>query len=189
MLAKHLADLKPYIPQDEIQRHFPAIVANNTVDGRLVGMPWFTDAGMLFYRKDLLEQYGLPVPQDWSELADTALYIQMQERKAGSAELWGYVFQGTPYGGVSCNALEWIAAYGADPMIGADGRIAADNPLAVMAVARAASWIGTVAPPRVLSFNEEDARQTFQLGNAVFMRNWPYAWALVNGQGLSLIHI
>ncbi|MBK8185113.1 MAG: ABC transporter substrate-binding protein [Candidatus Competibacteraceae bacterium] len=184
LLAKHFVDLKPYIPPEEIQRHFPSIVTNNTVDGRLVGMPWFTDAGMLYYRKDLLEKYGLPVPQDWSELADTALYIQLQERKAsGSGDLWGYVFQGAPYEGLSCNALEWIASYGGGTVIGADGAITLDNPLVVMALARAASWIGTVAPPRVLSFNEEDARQTFQLGNAVFMRNWIYAWALVNGQG------
>lgn len=82
LLAKHLVDLKQYIPPEEIQRHFPTLVANNTVEGRLVGAPWFTDAGMLYYRKDLLEKYGLPVPQDWSELADTALYIQTQERKA-----------------------------------------------------------------------------------------------------------
>ena len=59
LLAKHLVDLKQYIPPEEIQRHFPAIVTNNTVDGRLVGMPWFTDAGVLYYREDLLEKYGL----------------------------------------------------------------------------------------------------------------------------------
>lgn len=183
LLAKHLVDLKQYIPPEELRRHFPALVANNTVDGRLVGAPWFTDAGMLYYRKDLLEKYGLPVPQDWSELADTGLYIQTQERGAGgSTELWGYVFQGAAYEGLSCNALEWIAAYNGGAIIGADGAITVDNPQSVMAVARAASWIGTVAPPRVLSFNEEDARQTFQLGNAVFMRNWIYAWALVNGK-------
>ena len=49
LLAKHLVDLKQYIPPEEIQRHFPTLVANNTVEGRLVGAPWFTDAGMLYY--------------------------------------------------------------------------------------------------------------------------------------------
>ena len=182
LLAKHFVDLKQYLSAEDIQQHFPAIVANNTVDGRLVGMPWFTDAGVLYYRKDLLEKYGLPVPQDWSELADTALYIQTQERKAGHAELWGYVFQGAAYEGLTCNALEWIAAYGGGTVVGADGAITINNPQAVMAIARAASWIDTVAPPRVISFNEEDARQVFQFGNAAFMRNWPYAWALLGAK-------
>ncbi len=182
LLAKHFVDLKQYISQEDIQQHYPAMVTNDTVDGRLVGMPWFTDVGVLYYRKDLLEKYALPVPRDWSELADVALYIQAQERKAGQTELWGYVFQGAAYEGLTCNALEWIAAYGGGTVVDADGAITIDNPQAVMAVARAASWIGTAAPPRVLSFNEEDARQTFQLGNAVFMRNWPYAWALLNAK-------
>jgi trehalose/maltose transport system substrate-binding protein len=181
LLAKHFVDLKQYINQEDIERHFPMIVANNTIDGRLVGMPWFTDVGLLYYRKDLLEKYGLPVPQDWSELADIALYIQTRERQA-NPELWGYVFQGAAYEGLTCNALEWIAAYGGGTVVGADGAITIHNPQAVMAIARAASWIDTAAPPRVLSFSEEDARQMFQLGNAVFMRNWVYAWALVNGK-------
>ena len=182
LLARHFVDLKQYISHEDIQQHYPAMVTNDTVDGRLVGMPWFTDLGVLYYRKDLLEKYALPVPRDWSELADVALYIQTQERKAGQTELWGYVFQGAAYEGLTCNALEWIAAYGGGTVVDADGAITIDNPQAVMAVARAASWIGTTAPPRVLSFNEEDARQTFQLGNAVFMRNWPYAWALLNAK-------
>ena len=182
LLAKHFVDLKQYLSAEDIQQHFPAIVANNTVDGRLVGMPWFTDAGVLYYRKDLLDKYGLPVPQDWSELADTALYIQTQERKAGHAELWGYVFQGAAYEGLTCNALEWIAAYGGGTVVGANGAITINNPQAVMAIARAANWIDTVAPPRVISFNEEDARQVFQFGNAAFMRNWPYAWALLGAK-------
>ncbi len=182
LLAKHFVDLKQYLKPEDIQRHHPTILTNNTVDGRLVGMPWFTDAGLLYYRKDLLEKYGLPAPQDWSELADTALYIQTQERQAGQTELWGYVFQGAAYEGLTCNALEWIAAHGGGALIGADGAIAVDTPQAALALARAASWIGALAPPRVISFNEEDARQTFQLGNAVFMRNWPYAWALLNAK-------
>ena len=182
LMAQHFVDLKQYFSQTDIEQNFPAIVANNTVDGRLVGMPWFTDVGLMYYRKDLLEKYGLSVPQDWSELIDTALYIQTQERKAGQSEIWGYVFQGAAYEGLSCNALEWIAAYDGGTVVNKEGAITIDNPQATMAIARAASWIDTVAPPQVVSFNEEDARQMFQSGNAVFMRNWPYAWAILNAK-------
>jgi trehalose/maltose transport system substrate-binding protein len=55
-----------------------------------------------------------------------------------------------------------------------------------LAIARAANWVNIISPQRVTSFHEEDARITFQLGQAVFMRNWPYAWALLNGSDSAL---
>ena len=63
VIKDHLVDLKKYSKGAEAQ-HFPAIVANNTVDGKLVGMPFFTDAGLLFYRKDLLEKYKRRAAED-----------------------------------------------------------------------------------------------------------------------------
>ena len=133
LLAKHFADLREYFSDEEINRHFPAIIANNTVDGRLVGMPWYTDVGLLYYRKELLEKHGFQAPQDWSELADIALYIQTEEREAGNAGLWGFVFQGAPYEGLTCDALEWIDAYGGGTIIDAEGAITVNNPRAVLA--------------------------------------------------------
>ncbi|HEX2174238.1 MAG TPA: extracellular solute-binding protein, partial [Dehalococcoidia bacterium] len=62
--------------------HFPAIVENNTVDGALVGVPWFTDAGLLYHRTDLLEKYGLNPPTTWAELTSHAQTIQDGERAA-----------------------------------------------------------------------------------------------------------
>jgi trehalose/maltose transport system substrate-binding protein len=109
-----------------------------------------------------------------------ALHIQDEERKAGNTEFWGFVFQGDAYEGLSCNALEWIDSYGGGTLLDSDGKITVNNSEAVVAIARAASWIGTSAPARVLSFHEEDSRIFFELGNAAFMRNWPYAWALLN---------
>jgi trehalose/maltose transport system substrate-binding protein len=181
-LAGELVDLGPQIAPEVLRAHLPAIVANDTVAGRLVAMPWFTDAGMLYYRKDLLAKYGAPVPETWSELADTALQIQQAERAAGSSELWGFVFQGQAYEGLTCNALEWINAYGGGTIVDRAGRITVDNPAAALALGAAAAWVGPIAPPRVTQFAEEDARITFERGNAVFMRNWPYAWSLLQAE-------
>ncbi len=180
LLARYMVDLANYVPAEEVAGHFQTIIENNTVDGRLVGMPWYTDVGLLYYRTDLLEKQGLAVPQDWSDLADMAAHIQEAERGEGRKDFWGFVFQGAAYEGLTCNALEWVSAAGGGTILDEEGSITVNNPKAVLALGRAANWIGTVSPRRVTSFNEEDARAMFQLGNAAFMRNWPYAWSLLS---------
>ncbi len=178
-LADHLVDLSSHVAPDVLAQHFAPIVANNTVDGRLVAMPWFTDAGMLYYRQDLLDQYGLEVPQTYAELAEAASVIQEGERAAGNQDFWGFVFEGQAYEGLTCNALEWVSAHGGGRIVDEAGNITINNPQAVEALAQAAGWVSTIAPERVTQFVEEDARITFERGNAAFMRNWPYAWSLL----------
>ena len=173
----HLLDLKPYSKGVE-NNHFPVMVANNTVDGKLLAMPWFTEAGLLYYRKDLLEQYHRPVPKTWEEMTSTAKIIQTAERAKGRKNLWGYVFQGRAYEGLTCNATEWIASYNGGHFIESDGRVSINNPQAAKALDQAASWIGTISPKSTLDMAEEEVRAQFQEGNAVFMRNWPFAWSL-----------
>lgn len=178
ILANHLADLKPLAAGVEKQ-HFAGIVSNNTVAGRLVAMPWFTDAGLLYYRKDLLAKYRLPVPDTWEALAAAARKIQDAERAAGNDKMWGYVWQGRAYEGLSCDALEWVVSYkGGTILDAATGKPTINNPQAVKALTTAAGWVGTITPKAVLNYGEEEARGVFQAGNAVFMRNWPYAWSL-----------
>ena len=180
LIKDQLLDLKPYTKGVE-KEHFPAIIANNTINGKLVAMPWFTDAGVLYYRKDLLAKYGDKAPTTWDELTATAKKVMDGERKAGNGDMQGYVFQGKAYEGLSCNAIEWVASYGGGSIIDADGKVTINNPKAAKALTTAASWIGTIAPMGVLNYGEEDARGVFQKGNSVFMRNWPYAWSLSQG--------
>lgn len=185
LLGQHLLDLRPYTKGVE-KDHFPAIVANNTVGGKLLALPWFTDAGLMLYRKDLLAKYKLPVPRTWAELIATARKIQDGERKAGHAAMTGYVFQGKAYEGLTCNALEWVASHGGGTFIDANGRITINNPRAAQAFDMAASLRGIV-PADVGEFTEDDARSVFQDGNAVFMRNWSYAWGLAQRED-SAVH-
>jgi trehalose/maltose transport system substrate-binding protein len=176
VIKDHLVDLKKYSKGAEA-KHFPAIVANNTVDGKLLGIPWFTDAGLLFYRKDLIEKYGLKAPNTWDELAAAAKKIQDGER-AASPDFQGFVFQAKAYEGLTCDALEWVASFGGGTIVDKDGNVTINNPGAAKALDTAASWIGTIAPGGVLNYGEEDARGVWQNGKAAFMRNWPYAWSL-----------
>ncbi len=181
MLATHLADLRPALAA-QVDEHFPALIDNNTVDGRLVAMPWFVDAGLLYYRKDLLEKHGFEPPRTWQELTRIATTIQQRERAAGNSSLWGFVFQAKPYEGLTCDALEWVASHEGGTFIDANGDINTEHPQAIAALNLAASWVGTIAPRGVLNYDEEASRGVFQTGNAVFMRSWPYAWALAQSE-------
>jgi trehalose/maltose transport system substrate-binding protein len=72
ILANQFLDLNQYIEPGKLDGYFQTLIANNTVDGKLVAVPWFVDAGMLYYRKDLLEKYKLKVPETWAELEQAA---------------------------------------------------------------------------------------------------------------------
>lgn len=183
LLADHLVDLSEYLPEDATDGFFPTLVDNNTVDGRLVAMPWFTDAGLLYYRRDLLEKYGHEVPETWQELTETAREVQAAEREAGNDDFWGYTFQGRAYEGLTTNALEWVASHGGGTIVDDEGNLTINNARAAAALDLAASWIDDISPEGTLNHTEEETRGIFQSGNALFLRNWPYVWALANGEG------
>jgi trehalose/maltose transport system substrate-binding protein len=177
--APHAIDLKKYYKEDEIKAYFPRIIENNTVGGKLVSIPLYTDAGILYYRTDLLEKYGYKEPpKTWEELAVMAKKIQDGERAAGNPDFQGFVFEGKASESVTCNALEWIYSYGGGSVIEPDKKVTINNTNAIKALDTARSWIGTISPVGVSTYSEEEARNIWQAGNAAFMRNWPYAYAL-----------
>jgi trehalose/maltose transport system substrate-binding protein len=183
-LAEHLADLAPYMSEEEIGGHFPAIVENNTVNGELKGIPFYTDAGLLFFRTDLLEKYGYEgPPTTWTELTDMATAIQEGERGEGNEEFWGYVWQGNAYEGLTCDALEWQYSSSDTRIVNPEtGEVEVTDPAWIAQLELAASWVGTISPEGVIGYQEEDARNVWQQGNAAFMRNWPYAYSLGNAE-------
>ena len=181
ILGNYFVDLKEHVDPRILDRHLPAMVEAATVKGRLVGLPWFADVGLLYVRKDLLDAHRRPIPETWDELQETAALIQRAERAAGNDRFWGYVWQGRAYEGLTVNALEWIASRNGGTIVDPAGTITIGNPRAAEALTAAHGWVGAISPPGVLNYMEEEARGVFQSGNAVFMRNWPYAWTLVDG--------
>ena len=179
-LADHFVDLSE-AAKDLAPTHFPSIIESQTVGGKLVALPIFTDAPALYYRKDLLEKYGVAVPKTWDELTVAAQTIQDGERAAGKGDFWGFVWQGNAYEGLTCNALEWVKSFGGGQIVEPDGTISINNEKAAKAIETAMGWVGTVSPEGVLAYQEEEARGVWQTGNAAFMRNWPYAYGLGNG--------
>ncbi|HEY0584036.1 MAG TPA: ABC transporter substrate-binding protein, partial [Chloroflexota bacterium] len=177
ILAPHLADLSQKLG-DDAKQHYPGIIANNTVGGKLVTMPYFSDFGMLYYRTDLLQKYSFSgPPKTWEELQQQAAKI-VDGEKAANPTFAGYVFQGKAYEGLTCNALEWIASSGGGQIVDSSGKVTVNNPQAAAILDSIEGWIGNVVPRGVTSYAEEDARTAFGGGNAAFMRNWPYAYAV-----------
>jgi trehalose/maltose transport system substrate-binding protein len=180
ILASHFIDFNPYMTPKEVKAFIPETIKNNSVGGKLVAVPWFMDGGVLYYRKDLLAKYKQKVPETWEELGKIAALITEKEKAAGNKDLWGYVYQGRAYEGLTCNALEWVHSYGGGNVVEPNGKLSVNNPNTVKALSLFAGWVGKITPSGVLNYSEEEARGTFQSGKSVFMRNWPYAWALLN---------
>lgn len=180
-VAEHFVDLSEAV-SDIASDFVPASIRSQTVGESLVALPMFLGAPALYYRKDLLEKYEQAVPETWQQMADTAKLIMEEERKAGNEDMWGFVFQGAAYEGLTCNAQEWVASFGGGHIVETDGSISINNDKAAEALDMAASWVGDISPEGVLNYKEEDARGVFQSGNAVFMRNWNYAYALAAGE-------
>lgn len=180
--AVDLTDMKDELGVDFFER----IVQNNTVDGKLVGIPWFTDAGLLYYRTDLLEKHGFSAPpQTWTELTEQAQAI-IEGEAATNPSFTGFVFQAAAYEGLTCNALEWQFSYGGGTIIDEEGNVTVNNDQTKAALELARSWVGTIAPQAVTGYMEEDARGVWQGGNSAFMRNWPGSYVLGQEPGSAI---
>ena len=173
ILADDLLDLKPYIPAEVIEMHFEELVSKGTVNGRLVSLPANLNEGVLFYRADLLKEYGYhQPPKTWEELETMARRIQAGERAKGNKEFWGFVWQGAPSEALTCNALEWQVSEGGGTILDEKGRVTVNNPAVIRAWERAARWVGSISPPAVIAFKEWDTLNIWQAGQAAFMRGW-----------------
>jgi multiple sugar transport system substrate-binding protein len=157
---------------------FPATLAAHRWEGRLHAVPWFVDVGMLYWRTDLLA--GPPATLE--ELAAAASSAR------GGDVPYGFVWQGARYEGLVTVFLEVLGAYGGK-ILDEAGRVAvADDPgvRALRFLTSAIHGAGFV-PPDVLGWQEEQTRFAFQNGRAVFMRNWPYAYPLMDAPDESAV--
>src|SRR5260370_39315373 len=120
MLAEYFVDLKPYFA-NEVSHQFPALAAAYTVDNKLVAMAYHPDIGLLYYRTDLLRQYGYrQPPRTWDELESMAARIQAGGRAQGKKQFLGFVGQRAGDEGLTCDALEWQVSEGGGHIIEED---------------------------------------------------------------------
>jgi len=147
--------------------------------GQLLALPVYMDAGILYYRKDLLDAYGgESAPRTWSALAETARRIQPAERKT-NGDFYGFVWTGAQYEGLVTAFMEFAGTRGG--FVVEDGQIRLNVPANVRAMRFMRDLIRKfkITPPNAYTgMKEEDVRMYFQRGDALYERNWPYAWPL-----------
>jgi trehalose/maltose transport system substrate-binding protein len=182
MFADEFIDLKQYVPASEIAIHFPPLIANSTVRGTLVSLPRAAIVPLLWYRTDLLREYGYrSPPETWDELERMAALIQAGERAKGRQDFWGFVWAGVQSEPLATVALEWQASEGGGTILD-HGTITVNNALAVSSWQRAARWVGSISPPSVVEYSEPDVSNVWHAGHAAFMRSWPLEFAF-DGRG------
>jgi multiple sugar transport system substrate-binding protein len=176
--AGWLTDLSSVLPASDRNEFFPGPIKAVTFEGSVYAIPWYIDAGVLYYRKDLLDKYGIRPPTTWDELVRTAQYITKRE-----PGLYGFIWQGKQYEGLVCNALEYF--WGNGGRVLEDGKVVIDSAQNVRALGFMRDLIARygVTPPLVTTATEEPTRHIFGSGRAVFMRNWPYAWNIFDQPG------
>lgn len=171
--AGWLEPLEAWLGADALEDLAPGAELGNAFDGHLWRFPLVADMGLLFWRTDLMEA----PPRTPAELEAISQSLQQEGRVR-----WGYVWEGRQYEGLSCTYLEVLRGFGGrwlrdgSPDLNSNAAIAASQWL------RHLVDVG-ITPPAVANMAEPEALQTFETGDAAFMRNWPYAWAELNKNG------
>jgi multiple sugar transport system substrate-binding protein len=149
---------------------FPSTIAANRWRDSLYALPWFADVGMLYWRTDLM---AAP-PATFDQLVRQA---QQAQKHGGPRQ--GFVWQGARYEGLITTFLEYLGAYGGRILDG--GRVVVNSEAGLRALTEMGDEIyrDGVVPTTVLTWHEEETRFAFQNGEAAFMRNWPYAYPLM----------
>ncbi|MBI2822905.1 MAG: ABC transporter substrate-binding protein [Acidobacteria bacterium] len=166
--AGWLRDLSGRLSAEDRADFLPVDLQAGSYRGRLYRIPAFADAGLLYYRKDLV---GEP-PETFQDLMAISLEMKNRDR-------WGFLWQGKQYEGLVTVYLEVLWGYGGDWIDAASRRVLLESPEAVQALEFLKSTLGTISPPGVTTYIEEDTRNLFQNGHAVFLRNWPYVLTLM----------
>ncbi len=176
--AGWLMDLTDRIPQEQLSKFVKNDIEGGRYQDRLYRMPTYSDAGVLYYRKDLLKQARVEPPETFEQMVKISTDLQKQ-----GGPKWGYLWQGKQYEGVSAMFVEILEGFGGFWANPDTLEVGLDQPQAIKAVNFLHDLIAKgLSPKGVTTYGEEETRLLFQNGGAIFLRNWPYVWRLANAE-------
>jgi multiple sugar transport system substrate-binding protein len=181
-----LEDLSDLFTEELRSEYLPAPLEAVTYKEKLYGVPWFTDFGMFYYRKDLLEKSGFKKPPEtWDEVRQMGLKVQ---EDSGTKEVM--VLQGAEYEGGVCNGCEYVWNAGGDVLDPNNvNRVIIGSVEAVRGLETERSLITDgLAPLSVAVYKEQEAHTAFLTNEeSIFARNWPYMLGLAADPALSKV--
>lgn len=189
--AGWLVPLDDYVKKSGIkldESFFPGDIEASVYKGHIYRIPVQSDVGLLYYRKDWLEEFGYTEEdlKTWSNVKKIAKEIAEKKTKEKGKRVYGIVFQGKQYEGLVCNFLEYLWAFGGEVAKG--NKVVIYSPQSIKALAFMRSLLAeNIAPQSVITYEEEESKNAFEQGLAVFMRNWPYVsigWSIRNSEFL-----
>ena len=174
--------------------------ASSPETGDLYGLPVFPDYPVMHYRKDLVEEAGYDPegnnwatePMTWQRFSEVAADVWDQNSDLD----YGYTTQGANYEGTSCCTFnEMMTSMGGayfgdhDNLFGpvGDRPITVDEEPVIDTIRMVRSFMEgpdaenahpdfqKITNSDIVEFTEEPSREPFTGGQAIFMRNWPYA--------------
>jgi multiple sugar transport system substrate-binding protein len=161
----------------DLPKLIPATVETAKYRDKLYAIPITSDGGLLYYRTDLLTKAGVQPPKTWDEMLAACVKVQaLPEAKGMSC----YSGQFEKYEGLTVNFSEAINSAGG-VIVGKDGKPNVDTPEALAGLEELTKGFTTGAIPKAaITYKEEESRRAFQEGKLLFLRNWPYVYALAN---------
>ena len=175
--------LSDHLPKSFWKRFAPGLVAGASYKGKVYGAPFFQDQGFLYYRRDLLKADHMGVPRTWQQLQADAVKLVHQHKVK-----YGFVWEGDSYEGGTCDFMEYYADTGGK-VLNSSGTSSVLNKADVNKVLSFMRGLVTsgASPASVDTFQEPQAMNAFQNGQAAFLRNWDYAYSSSQSAGSKVI--
>jgi multiple sugar transport system substrate-binding protein len=167
------------LPQDQFDLDQFLEPAVNTAKYRdkLYAVPVYSDGGLLYYRKDLLDAAQVEPPKTWDEMAAACQKIKATP---ANANLGCYAGQFDKYEGLTVNFSEAVQSAGGSILDDA-GKPTVDTAEAKEGLNFLVDGVKTKEiPAAAVTYKEEEGRRAFQDGELIFHRQWPYQYAKAN---------
>jgi multiple sugar transport system substrate-binding protein len=147
-------------------------------DGHLWAVPYYSNADLLYYRKDILAKAGKQPPKTWAQLEDLAKTV------APRYGMQGYAGQFAPYEGLTVNFAEAVQSAGGSILSPGGTSVTVDSPQAETGLdflvdGLRQGWIAKSS----LSYEEESSAADFESGKLLFLNNWPFIYSQASQPG------